>query len=219
MLKRRLRGASLVALLVGLALALFVSAGAALMAVTQLAEHRRLRLQTQAEQDLRRSADLVLRELRREGHWRQAQEGVWSASHAGAAHPLPELQATGDEVRLHYHRGPGQQGPYGFKLQDGALRIRMAGAGWQEVTDGRALHLGTFSVEEAPGGHIDLPCPGPCPGSEEACTAGLRLRHLRVTLGGHAVHEPSIRREAAFEVRVRNDRLAGQAGPTSPAGC
>ena len=217
MLRRRLRGASLVGLLVGLALALFVSAGAAMMAATQLAEHRRLLQQAQAEQDLRRSADLVLRELRRAGHWRQAQDGVWSPSQAGAAHPLPELDLASGEVSLHYHRNPGQQGPYGFKLQDGVLKIRMAGAGWQELTDGQALHLTAFDVQDASGTSIALPCAGPC--EDAACAAALRLRHLRVTLGGYAAHEPSVPRMAAFEVRVRNDRLVEASGPTAGEGC
>lgn len=220
--RRRLRGVSLVELLVGLALGLFVAAGASLMAVTQLTEHRRLLLDAQVRQELRRSADLVQRELRRAGYWRQAQDGVWSATRAGVPHPLPDLSLLDSQVGLHYQRRPDLDGPFGFKLQDGALKVRMAGAGWQDLTDVHRLHLTAFSVEEPEPPPPATPCPAACaeagagegPPDDSGCVAPLRTRHLRVHLEGHAAHDPSRPQQLGFELRVRNDRLAD----TAPAG-
>ena len=218
-----LRGATLVELLVGLALGLFVAAGASLMAVTQLAEHRRLLLDAQVRQELRRSADLVQRELRRAGYWRQARSGVWSTTQAGIPNPLPDLSLDDSQVGLHYQRRPDLDGPFGFKLQDGALKVRTAGAGWQDLTDARSLHLTAFSVDDAEAPPPANPCQAACAGEGtledtgegSGCAAPLRTRHLRVRLEGHAAHDPSRVQQLGFEVRVRNDRLATD---TAPAG-
>ena len=65
---RHSRGISLVELMVGIAVGMIVVAGASVMLVNQVNEHRRLMLETQVQQDLRASADLILRELRRAGY-------------------------------------------------------------------------------------------------------------------------------------------------------
>ena len=72
----RMRGLSLVELMVGVAVGLFVVAAAALMASGQLSDNRRLLLETQLQQDLRATVDIVTRELRRTGYWASPQSGV-----------------------------------------------------------------------------------------------------------------------------------------------
>lgn len=63
----RQRGLSLVELLVGISVGLFVLAGATLLLSTQLGDNRRLLLETQLQQDLRATMDIITRELRRAG--------------------------------------------------------------------------------------------------------------------------------------------------------
>ena len=63
--------------MVGVAIGLFVVAAASMLVVTQLSDNRRLTLETQVQQDLRASADIITRELRRAGHWGKARDGVW----------------------------------------------------------------------------------------------------------------------------------------------
>ena len=58
---RRARGLSIVELLVGIAVGLFVLAGATLLVSSQLSDNRQLMLETQVQQDLRASADLIAR--------------------------------------------------------------------------------------------------------------------------------------------------------------
>lgn len=74
----RQRGLGLVELMVGITVGLIVTAGASIMAVNQINEHRRLMLETQVQQDLRTAADLLQQDLRRAGYRGYAQLGVWA---------------------------------------------------------------------------------------------------------------------------------------------
>jgi len=70
-------GLSIVELLVGIAIGLFILAGATLVTSTQLSNNRLLLLETQIQQDLRSTADLITRELRRSGYWGGAPTTAW----------------------------------------------------------------------------------------------------------------------------------------------
>ncbi len=61
------RGLSLVELMVGIAVGLFIVAGTVTLATSQLSENRRVLLETQVQQDLRAAADIIARDLRRAG--------------------------------------------------------------------------------------------------------------------------------------------------------
>ena len=68
----RQRGLSIVELMVGIAVGLFVVAAASTLVATQLSDNRRLMLETQVHQDLRAAADIITREVRRSGYWNAA---------------------------------------------------------------------------------------------------------------------------------------------------
>lgn len=72
------RGLSIVELLVGLAVGLFIVGGATKLFVDNLTNNRRLLLETRVNQDLRAAADLIARDLRRGGYWRNAHTGISS---------------------------------------------------------------------------------------------------------------------------------------------
>ncbi len=74
----RQRGLGLVELMVGITVGLIVAAGASMVAVNQINEHRRLMLETQIQQDLRLAADLLQQDLRRAGFRGQSEQGVWA---------------------------------------------------------------------------------------------------------------------------------------------
>jgi len=73
-------GLSMVELMVGVAVGLFVVAGATVAVSNQLGDNRRLMLETQIQQDLRATADLIAKDLRRAGYWGAAEAGVWHAA-------------------------------------------------------------------------------------------------------------------------------------------
>ena len=69
---------SIVELLVGLAIGLFIVATGLTLLTGNLRENRSLLLEARLMQDLRTAADLVSRDLRRAGYWGAAVDGVWS---------------------------------------------------------------------------------------------------------------------------------------------
>src|SRR4051812_42106673 len=89
--KSRQSGLSLVELMVGVAVGLFVVAGATMAVANQLGDNRRLMLETQIQQDLRAAADLIARDIRRAGYWGRAESGIWSPAAAPVANPYTSL--------------------------------------------------------------------------------------------------------------------------------
>ena len=77
--------------MVGVAIGLFVVAAASMLVVTQLSDNRRLTLETQVQQDLRATADIITRELRRAGHWGKARtgSGMRTTRRPFASTPMP----------------------------------------------------------------------------------------------------------------------------------
>jgi type IV pilus assembly protein PilW len=89
------QGLGLVELMVGITIGLIVAAGASVVAVNQITEHRRLMLETQVQQDLRAAADLLQQDMRRAGFRGLAQLGVWApASGVGTPLEQPAQAAT-----------------------------------------------------------------------------------------------------------------------------
>lgn len=74
------QGLSIVELMVGITISLFILAGASLVLMTQLDSNRRLLLEAQVQQDLRTTADLISRDVRRAGYWGGAFCNVQPAS-------------------------------------------------------------------------------------------------------------------------------------------
>jgi len=207
---RHQTGLSLVELLVGVAVGLFVVAGAAMLVGSQLSENRRLLLETQLQQDLRSSADIITRELRRAGFWSQAEYGVWTPTSA----PLPNFFATlttpaATEVNYTYRRGPGQEGPYGFRLSADAIQTLLAAGGWQDLTDPRTVRITALNIAPTNSDEIVLPCPKDCPGpgGPQDCWPRLVVRSFTVTITGQAVHDAAIQRTLQTTVRLRNDHV------------
>ncbi len=210
------RGLSLVELMVGVAIGLFVVAGATMLVSNQLGDNRRLLLETQIQQDLRAASDIIVRDLRRSGYWGAAQTGVW---HAGAVavstNPYTALSAASgvpaSEVTFDYSRGvendavdaPDQAG---FKLEGGAIKMRVGG-NWQPLTDDRTLRVTTFrmTLTSQP---VTLSCLLDCGGAAN-CPPTQSLRELRVEIAGQAANDASVRRSVSSNVRLRNDIITG----------
>ena len=72
-------GLSIVELMVGVTISMFILAGATLVLTTQLDNNRRLLLEAQLQQDLRTAADMISRDVRRAGYWSKAYCNVWPA--------------------------------------------------------------------------------------------------------------------------------------------
>lgn len=221
-LAARQRGLSLVELMVGIAVGLFVVAGASFVVSTQLGDNRRLLLETQVQQDLRATADIITRELRRAGSWGSADVQVWQPGSGSLSNPRTAIIVSGDfrEVEFSYERVTAagtQSGPWGFKLHNGVIRSRMGTAGWQDLTDANAMVVTEFLVRPlAPIVHT-IPCPTGCGGNpaDESCWPTLTVRGYSVEIEARAASDANVRRSIRSEVRLRNELLWRD--PTLPA--
>lgn len=219
--RRRSRGLSLVELMVGVAVGLFVVAGASFVAVNQLGDNRRMSLEMQVQQDLRATADLVARDLRRAGYWGAAETGVWYSGGPNVANnpysatdPSTNAALT-EEVTYQYSRDADfgnvddDQERFGFKLDAGDHTVRMlVGGAWQALTDPNVLKVTRFDVTLNKRS-VTLSCFKECAGGGTACWPTQDLRRFTVLIEGEAVFDANIKRSVRNSVRLRNDATAG----------
>ena len=214
--RHRQRGLSLVEMMVGLAVGLLVVAGATMVVTTQLGDNRRLMLETQLQQDLRASADVITRDLRRAGAWTDtARTGLWSATAAPASNPYkaatPASGVTASQVTYGYYRAAGSPTAYGFRLSSGVLQTLLAGT-WQDLTDVRVMTVTAFSVTARDGPAQQTPCPKLCPGlpaPATACWPAVTVRDFVIAITAQSVADPAVQRSLSTSVRVRNDVITG----------
>ena len=202
----RQRGMSIVEMMVGIAIGLFIVAGSSLVVSTQLGENRKLLLEAQLQQDLRAAADIIARELRRASFMADAYRTVWfPATPRIWENIYPDIAVASTIVDFSYQRGPGQHGPYGFRLSGGVIQTRLADAGWQELTDSRAVQVTQFNITPNVISTIVLPCPKACPDGTADCWPKLVQREFKVEIRANAVGDANIVRKHTSVVRVRND--------------
>jgi len=224
----RQRGLSLVELLVGITVGLFIVVGASLVVSTQLGENRRLLMETQLQQDLRASADIITRELRRAGFWGTAQQGIWRpGAPAVVANPFSAVSpasAPASETVFRYRRRPTEEGPFGFKLDDNGAIRSLIGDAWQELTDPAVMRVTAFTVTPQPepaGFPVKIPCPHACSTdpTDTSCWPTLAVREYVVDITAQARNDITVQRNLRTRVRLRNDAvvfdpaLAGQVCP------
>jgi prepilin-type N-terminal cleavage/methylation domain-containing protein len=210
------RGLSLVELMVGIAVGLVIVAGASLLVASQLGENRRLLLETQVQQDLRATADIVARELRRAGTITNFQSLIWSSAAAASApqeNPfavvdLADATVPGTVVRYRYERtATPATDTFRYLLTDQTIRSKIGDAPAQDLTDRNTLRITGFTVRRIPVPPIQMACPELCPDGTQACWPTLELEDLEVTISGHAAHDTAVARTRLVTVRVRNDRV------------
>ena len=150
------RGMSIVELLVGVAVGLLIVGGAVKLFVDNLTNNRRLLVETRVNQDLRAAADLIARDLRRAGYWRNAVAGVSSDPAVPAAlNPYRVVDGTtvANQVTYSYSKdnvdaldnateGFGVRRGVDGATGRGVVQLRTANA-WQTLTDPATLDIPT----------------------------------------------------------------------------
>lgn len=212
---RSQRGLSLVELMVGITVGLFVVAGAAFVVSAQLGDNRRLLLETQLHQDLRATVDIVTRELRRAGASLAPEAMVWQDGSV----PQPDARQTvtlaggGGEVGFQFERAPGITGPFGFKLEDGVVKS-ILGA-WQDLTDRAVMNVTAFSIVPDFEPVQTLPCPRACSGgaNDTSCWPQLTVRSYVVDITAQSRADNAVQRQLTSRVRLGNDLLESRLGP------
>ena len=229
-LSRRQRGLSLVELMVGITIGLFVVAAASLVVTSQLTDNRRMLLELQVQQDLRATADVITRELRRAGGRELAANGVWSEGASATANPFGTVtlttQASGNtEARFDYERGIGLE-RLGFKFEKNATTGNVGviqshiGSGWQDLTDKSTMDVTRFTVTLlTPLIAAPIPCPKLCASGNNLCWPKLKVRAYVVIIEARARTDNRIQRRLQSEVRLRNDELEFGTGLSAAQPC
>jgi prepilin peptidase dependent protein B len=214
------RGLSLVELLVGAAIALFIAAAAATLLAGHLRENRQLLLEARLMQDLRTAADIATRDLRRAGYWARATDGIWVAGASSvAANPYAALApgaAASDAASFRYSRDATENNvvdsneQFGVRLRNGALEIQLGAGNWQALTDTGTLIITAFTVTPTVQ-EIDLDgfCATPCPAGSATCPPHQQVRSLALLISARLVADASVTRSMGSEVRLRNDVVSG----------
>lgn len=210
----RQRGMSLVELMVGIAVGLFVVAGATAIVGGQLGDTRRLLAETQLQQDLRAAADIIVRDLRRAGYTTSGQvfvdgDGSGPSQQNTAIGMTPTTpDETVDTVTYSYVRAVNQTGPFGFRKSGAVIQSYLgAGPGWQDLTDSRILSVQDFSITPRIVASTTVPCPKNCPDGTTACWPTISVRELDISITASSKADANVVRSFSATVRLRNDRV------------
>lgn len=214
------RGLSLVEMMVGLAVGLFIVATALVLLTSHLHENRHLLLEARLMQDLRTTVDMMGRQLRRAGQWGAPEAAVWRDGAPPQANPYAALapdNAASDAVQFHgsrdateNHQLDGNE-TVGFRLQQGVVAMRLGQGGWQALTDPRVLKVTALQLQPQVQA-LDMPdlCHRPCPTPPTTCPPRHLVRSVHITLQAEAAGDPSVQRSLHTQVRLRNDEVRGQ---------
>jgi prepilin-type N-terminal cleavage/methylation domain-containing protein len=216
--RHRQRGLSLVELMVGITIGLIVVAAAALLVSGQLSESRRLIAEAQIQQDLRASADVIARELRRSGgigEYDNLHNVVWKLDNPADPWASVNLEnfsvnSTGTEVTYKYTENAlVPTTPLGFKLASGVIQARLYAGGWQDLTDPSSMEVTVLSFTRLPDTVARIPCPKPCPppGGGTSCWPSVNQRAIEVRITARHRAFPQVERTHVSRVRLRNDRF------------
>jgi Tfp pilus assembly protein PilW len=212
----RQRGLSLVELMVGIAVGMFIVAAAATLVASQLTDNRRMLLEVQVQQDLRAAADIITRELRRAGSWGSVDGAQVGISDNGLNPQLNPLQAVtpasgpaATEVSYSSSRaGTGATGPYRFKLEDGVIKSQLdTSSGWQPLTDASTMEVVHFAVTARTEPPVRVACPKLCSGGTQTCWPTVTVRSFVIDIRGRAVSDHAVVRRVQSVVRLRNDAV------------
>lgn len=222
------RGMSIVELMIGVTIGLFILAGATVVMTSQLGDTRRMLLEAQVQQDTRAAADMITRDLRRAGYWAQAWRNVWPATlAAGLANPynrlLPAVATTGTTA-IEFDRAldesegaaPGYDNNIvdardrsGFRYNASAktIEVMVSMDNWQTLTDPNVLEVTAFNIT-LNARRQALSCSEQCPViGPGGCPMFQTMRAATVEISARAVHDHSVQRSSRSDLRLRNDVL------------
>lgn len=227
----RQQGLGLVELMVGITVGLIVAAGASMVAVNQINEHRRLMLEVQVQQDLRTAADLLQQDMRRAGFRGLPQYSVWQPASgvatsaevpalAASANPYSGLLRTNDTSALtltySYARTstnvsdvPLNNEYFGTKWDKAnqVLKLQLGPGNWQPITDPESVRIIDFDITVASqDAAIADFCDSPCTGS--GCPAQ-KVRKVNFTIRAQATHDANVIRTLEGVERIRADAITG----------
>ncbi len=223
------RGMSIVELLVGVAIGLFIVTGAMTLFANNVYNSRQLLLESRINQDMRGTMDLIVRELRRGGYWGNSIAGATASltsNGASMTNPYAPVTVSGSEIRYSYTRDATENNAldasteqFGFKLNTSTNAVQMyVGDAWQTQTNTDIVRITALTVTPTVTS-IDIrdACAKTCtdtvvsptmPTDAQNCPR-VKVRTYSIVLTGQSVANATVSRTLESQVRVRNDAMAG----------
>lgn len=211
-------GLSIVELLVGVTIALFVVGGGLSVFARNLVASRQVLAETRLNQDLRSAMDLLTRDMRRAGYWGNAIQGTQNigASSATTANPYAAITASSGQLTYAFSADASVDNntldaaeQFGMRLNSGTLQLRTAADTWSDITDSKSLTVTAFTVTAStttlPLGHF---CARPCAVGAPNCPT-TTVRSVTLVVQGQSAQDSTIERSLRSTVRLRNDQLSG----------
>lgn len=218
------RGMSIVELLIGVAIGLFILAGASAMFVSNVTNSRRLLIEARINQDLRATMDLVTRDLRRGGYWGNSLAGTLATGSPSVtqANPYSTVELPGSsQINYTYTRDATENDAldagteqFGFKLNTTTHAIQMnLGGTWQTLTNTDILSIPDTGFAITPTEttiDIRAACAKTCTDTLLAPSCPrVQVRTYNIVLTGTSKTDSAVSRTLRSQVRVRNDALSG----------
>ena len=227
----RSRGVSIVELMIGVTIGLFILAGASLVMTSQISDNRRMLLDTQVQQDLRAVSSLIVRDVRRANYYGLAHRKIWPTDLTlSTANPYAGLSpaATNGSSSLQYERSlddrigrvnnddnaveGDERVTIALNATNHTVEMTLGNSSPQAVTDANVLRVTelTFTVAVR---DLAVPCGVACPQVGPAgCPLMQRLRQVNFVLVAQAVNDPRVQRSLRESVRLQND-IVREAAP------
>lgn len=227
----RSQGVSIVELMIGITIGLFILAGASLVMTSQINDNRRMLLDTQVQQDLRAVSSLIVRDVRRANYYGLSHRKIWPAGLTpSTANPYAGLSpaTTNGSSSLQYERslddqyGPannddnvvanGERVTFALNTANHTIEMTLGNSSPQAVTDANVLRVTelTFTVAVR---DLAVPCGVVCPPVGPAgCPLVQRLRQVNFVIVAEAVNDSRVQRSMRESVRLQND-IVREAAP------
>lgn len=216
-------GMSIIELLVGVAIGLFILVGASAMFVNNITNSRQLLLETRINQDLRTTMDLIARDLRRGAYWGNSIAGTIAtgSSSITSSNPYAAIAAGSTQVDYTYTRDATENNTldatteqFGVKLDTTTHAIQMnIGGTWQTLTNTDLLTIPDSGFTITPTEtFIDIrtACSKTCTDSLLTPTCPrVQVRTYNIVLTGTSKTNSAVSRTLRSQVRVRNDAMLG----------
>lgn len=210
-------GMSLVELLVGIAIGLFVISGATVLFANYLVDTSRLAIETRLNQDLRSTADLIARDFRRAGYWATSERGVWyrgtTSVESNNFSTVTPTAGNANSGTFNYSKNADSAldatEQFGFSLNGSAVEVQTAATTVVQLSDPNTIEITAFSITPT-SKTIDLrpyctTCtPALCPTVSPSQT----IRTMDISITGRAPGS-SISRTLRESIKLRNDAVSG----------
>ncbi|SEL07709.1 prepilin peptidase dependent protein B [Roseateles sp. YR242] len=202
---RGLGGFTLIELMVGLAVGLWVVAGAMGWAGHTLGQMQRQLQEWQMHRELRALALQLQMELRRAGAHGRPTALVWRQDTGATANAFSTLTLEDGGSTLRFSRAtddnatqPGTSGQTGFRWAEGRMDQSLGGR-FQPLTDPGLMEVTSFSATVQTLAHAGT---GGCAGT-------VHSRTVELSLQAQPPQQPQLQQRLALTVHLRNDVVAG----------